>query len=1518
MITVNCVNLDPATAASLPTHVIINQTYGANGKADPPFSHSFVELYNPTDTAVSLAGWSIQYAQSGSTWNKLNLSGTIAARASFLIRADAGTGTFRATISTYDLDWPSVAINNGTYKIALVGNQTALTVANPTAAQGVVDLVGVDGADGSETSPVIGGISKNIAARRLNFSDIDDNSKDFEIVDYRVRNDEKNQGITDAKFAEVRPRSAVDGQWGLDLVPPDFGGEFGPANHMLIYQAYGRAATTAAAVSHSFVELYNPTDTAISLAGWSIQYATSGTTWTKYSLPAVAVPAHTSYLIRGSTADATESSIRYAITAPDLDLPTWQIANGTFKLALVSNDTTLTVANPAAAEGVVDLLGTQGADWYEGLGPCASLSKQKSARRESNIDTDQNRDDFAIFGYNTMTYAEIAHYRPRSLADGAWEDSEFVDPGEPITFSQPAGLYTSNVSLELSTTYPGTVIRYTLDGENPTASSPVYSAPLVMQDRTTDAELLSRTTGTYTNFAGYHYRDLTSKTYTIPSLGTVFKGTVVKAQLFTTSGSPMSDIIINSYIVGADIFERYKMPVISISTPKANLIDPDIGLFVTGSNYTNQANTANFNHPIGTEDGADWERPVYFEMFETDGTAVVSQGMGLRNHGGWSRDTPQKTLRLYARSGALDNGMPVIGGQSEVYYDLFQGAALDANGQPIPSYKRFLLRNYGNDFTESLSDDAIISTILAEYSEVETQAVRPVVAFINGEFWGMYNLRERYDDEYLAHQFGLSKSLFTILENDSETTVIQLSEGTDADYQEFIDKATEVNAMPSPLSAANYAYVESIVDIESIIDYVIIESYFDNSDSVNNSNNQRFFRYKGTPQPGVPGLDGRYRWMLYDMDNTYGGSFKDPSTFANKGYLEFPFFGKLWTNTDFRARFYQRYCDLINTIFLPAYTQAKTTAFQAIQTEAVPEHKARWSFAPTLTEYQNALNNRRSWQSSRPATVRNRLVTLSGATMQNVTIINDRAAERTFGQLDLNGIPLGEFLAAGTGNTDRLDARYLAGNTVRVEATPDEGYRFASYDVTVNGTTTVYTTPVINLTISAATTIQAHYALDVDPPSTTADPYYGDTYFDQYELTAGETLTATTYFTNSNPATAFSGRVILALYSGNRMKLMTQQLFTCPAGATSQVVTSQITLPNPLPAGAVLKAFVWDNNNIPVGEATIFTAAEAPNRPTPYAHYTFDQTGTASDGLVIPNTEGTAGAATLLVGSYGGASLDGSALTLTNTSNRQNPGAYVRLPTGMLNGIDTATFSFYVKQDSSSSADAYFTAGIYNSAGVGSNATNYLVFNSVNRHKWRLTSSGYSSEQGPDLSASTNRNVWVHYVIVQTPTSITMYVDGQLLTTTTVSTKLSDLGTNLLFELGRGPWNSDPLFKGSFGDVRVYDQALNAAAVTKLYQEVVSGTGATGRLPAGLVADWQALQPSQPNGATLTADLVLPATGANGSTIFWSASNADVLDSNGHITRGAAAAQAGLVATLIYPTGEKVTKAFQYTVAAAG
>jgi len=544
---------------------------------------------------------------------------------------------------------------------------------------------------------------------------------------------------------------------------------------------------------------------------------------------------------------------------------------------------------------------------------------------------------------------------------------EVLSPGvgdlreQALHFSHLAGLYAYPFYLEitLEREREATNIFFTLDGSNPTPeSSYLFTSPLLITDRTPELNVLSAIPGYRIGCFLVYYLD-----YFIPPEGPVFKATVIRAQAFDQYHQAVTDIVTMSYFVSDDIFTRYTgLPIISLATDASNFFDDEIGIYVRGHNDTG-GHEPDDPEPNWRQRGREWERPIHFEMFEVDGDRVVAMDMGVRIHGGGTRRLAQKSLRLYARS-YYDPLQPTL------RHDVFNGAAVDVFGEPIVEFNRLLLRNFGNEGTATMIRDAGLQ-YLSRYLNVDFQASRPAVVFLNGEFWGMYYIMERLDARYLASHYHVSRHDVAILSKSPGIGAV-LDEGSEADLEDF--RMLEYFLYNNSFYDNDmYLHVQRYIDIDSFIDHYIIQIYLGNMDWP--GNNMRVWRYNGVSDTDIPALDGRWRWMLFDLCSTTGFSFgfnyyednlirliylpDDRERIPGETYAlpnSTLMFRRLIENEDFRIKFVNRFKDVMDTYFTADLFLDMVDSFSEEIRHVVPEQIERYGRIESMEAWEEELD----------------------------------------------------------------------------------------------------------------------------------------------------------------------------------------------------------------------------------------------------------------------------------------------------------------------------------------------------------------------------------------------------------------------------------------------------------------------------------------------------------------------------------------------------------------------------------
>ncbi|TVR36589.1 MAG: hypothetical protein EA390_00565, partial [Balneolaceae bacterium] len=507
---------------------------------------------------------------------------------------------------------------------------------------------------------------------------------------------------------------------------------------------------------------------------------------------------------------------------------------------------------------------------------------------------------------------------------------------EPVTFSHEAGFYTDEFNLELSHPDTDAVIYYTFEGHQPSNSSAVYQNPILIDARSTDPNYFSEIP---TNI-DYNW---------VPPGENVNKIVVIRAQAYR-EGYMSSSVVTKTYIVDPEGHNRYKLPVISLATDRDNFFDDESGIYVPGNNAVVDPETPWFQQGNFSMRGIEWERPIHLELFGDNGSKELSQDAGVRIHGGVSRSLPLKSLRLYARGSY---------GESRFNHSVFPEL-------PYREYNRLLLRNSGQDFGNTMFMDAAAQSLI-RHLNVDTQAYRPVIVFLNGEYWGIQNFRERYDQHYLERVYGADPDNVDIL-----TGRNIIKEGDDLHYNNMITFIEE-HDLSDPVY---FSELVTKMDIDNFLDYYSAQIYYGNNDWP--QNNIDFWRSRAEFNPDAPaGLDGRWRWLLYDVDRSLGfwtDASYDMIEWVTREDWSTTLLENLIENDSFFQGFINRISDHLNTAFTPDRVSAVIDSLKSTLEPVIDEHIARWQNHGSRSTWENNVREMFTYAEERPAYLRQHMM----------------------------------------------------------------------------------------------------------------------------------------------------------------------------------------------------------------------------------------------------------------------------------------------------------------------------------------------------------------------------------------------------------------------------------------------------------------------------------------------------------------------------------------------------------------
>ena len=438
------------------------------------------------------------------------------------------------------------------------------------------------------------------------------------------------------------------------------------------------------------------------------------------------------------------------------------------------------------------------------------------------------------------------------------------------------------------------------------------------------------------------------------------------------------------------------LPVFSLVTDPYNLYDYNYGIYVEGPD----AESADPHY--GANYHKDWERPMHIECFFPDGEEIIDQDAGVKIAGAWSRAHAQKSFAFHARKAY---------GKNRFDCKLF-------SNKDISSFKSFVLRNSGNDWYSTMFRDAFI-TGLVRNNNIDIQAYQPSVVYLNGEYWGILNLREKINEHYVANNYNWVDA--------DEVDLLELSgtvvHGDDSHY----------NAIKSFLlshsisNVDNYEYVATQLDLDEFIEYMVLEIYCNNGDWP--GNNCKFWH------PQVDG--GRWRWIAYDTDFGFG-------LYSDTGYEEDmlgsclhntagPTFilNKLTASEIFTRNFVNRFADRLNNEFHPDVVNSLIDSLSENISNEIAYHINRWH---AIGNWNNNVERMRIFAEERPSYLRDHIRDhFSAGKDVKITLgTNDSKA----GYIQLNSLTLKNFPWSGT---------YFSKVPVSLRAVARPGYKFVCW-----------------------------------------------------------------------------------------------------------------------------------------------------------------------------------------------------------------------------------------------------------------------------------------------------------------------------------------------------------------------------------------------------------------------------------------------------------------------------------------
>ncbi|MCF8360147.1 MAG: CotH kinase family protein [Prolixibacteraceae bacterium] len=386
---------------------------------------------------------------------------------------------------------------------------------------------------------------------------------------------------------------------------------------------------------------------------------------------------------------------------------------------------------------------------------------------------------------------------------------------------------------------------------------------------------------------------------------TLNRTTVVRARIFRPGEIP-GPVVTHTYFIDPS-YVMGTLPVVCISTNPDNFWDEDDGIYV--QDYK-----------------PDWEIPVNIELFENDGSdrAAFNLTAGVKVNGLYSWKLPQKMLGVYFRkkygAGKLD--YPIIFEKDRKRFD------------------SFALRASGSDWTYTLFRDGLAQNATYEYTDLDNSGFRACVVYVNGEYLGIHNIREKIDEDYAVQNHSIAEGNVYMVENENYAE----SGGDEAleEYDRFIELVEQDLSVQE-----NWDAVINAMDIENFTDLIVTEVWDGNT-----SIDHNVMAWK-------PKNSGKWRWILMDLDR----GFFNPDEHLINFYINqrsWPF-RQLIQNTEYLHYFGKKLADHLFTTYHPERVKALIDYHALLIDAEIPRQVDRWEGTTAIDNYGRPLESYEYW-----------------------------------------------------------------------------------------------------------------------------------------------------------------------------------------------------------------------------------------------------------------------------------------------------------------------------------------------------------------------------------------------------------------------------------------------------------------------------------------------------------------------------------------------------------------------------
>ena len=472
-----------------------------------------------------------------------------------------------------------------------------------------------------------------------------------------------------------------------------------------------------------------------------------------------------------------------------------------------------------------------------------------------------------------------------------------------------------------------------------------------------------------------------SSLYTAPF--TIVATTILKARSIDTNKLP-GEIMASTYFID----EQNHLPTISLVAEPETLWDDDIGI------YENEYKQR--------------EIPVTIQYFtpETDHGFTANAGARLGGLNIWTK--PQKPFTIYTRNRF---------GQDFIHYQLFEN-------KQIANFSRIVFRNGGDDWEETLIRDPMTESLASGMMDCGYMAYTPSALFLNGAYWGIHNIREKFDTHYFFENFNVNPDNIDHLEYASTSSGTQLLvvEGTMDHYNTMTNYILN-NDLNNPVV---YGQIQQWMNIDSFIDHLVMTLFCANTSW---GHNREWWRSRDE--------DGKWQWMIVDLDRGFNVNNSNMNLLDNL-MDNYWLFKNLLNGQFFQDRFIQRAAAHLSNTFLPERINTIVDSLSGTIALEMPRHIDRWGNqggVSSMNNWADELDEIKQFSENRNNTVLNQFINelnLDGTVQVTIAVEPPNA-----GKVSVNDVSVIHPDGEGT---------YFKNKPISILALPLPGYQFVGWE----------------------------------------------------------------------------------------------------------------------------------------------------------------------------------------------------------------------------------------------------------------------------------------------------------------------------------------------------------------------------------------------------------------------------------------------------------------------------------------